>query len=135
LCVADKRMAGRAKIPEGSLDRISSRRTREIISVSDWLKKTRVLNETAGCFGVPLSSQQASLVSNILGAMEARIPSHVWRDTPPEALSALHLRNLIDSGAIPPDRLNAKGWDALEFANEMVEKGLRSMGHDMGSKT
>ena len=70
--------------------------------MSDQLKKTRVLNETAGCIGVPLSPQQTLLISNILGAMEARIPSRLWRDTPPYALSALHLRNLIDSGEYLP---------------------------------
>lgn len=95
--------------------------------MSDWLKRTRVLNETAACFGVPLSLEQASLISNILGAMKTRIPRSMWRDMPPEGLSALHLRNLIDSGAMPPDSLNAKGWDALEFANERIEEGRRIM--------
>ena len=102
--------------------------------MSDWLKKTRVLNETAGCFGVPLSPQQISLISNILSAMEARIPSHRWRDTPPDALSALHLRNLIGSGAIPADSLNAKGWGALQFADKMIEDGIRILGDDAASK-
>ena len=98
--------------------------------MSDWLKKARVLKETAGCFGAPLSSQQTTLISDILGVMKTRIPREKWRDTPPEALSTLYLRNLSDSGALPPSSLNAKGWDALEFANEMIEEGIRVGGDD-----
>ena len=101
--------------------------------MNDWRKKTRVLSETAGCFGVPLSSKQTSLISNILGAMEARIPSDVWRDPPLDVLCALHLRNLINSGAVSPDSLNAKGWDVLQVANEMIEEGKRILGDDTGS--
>ena len=102
--------------------------------MSDWLKKARVLKETAGCFGAPLSSQQTTLISDILGVMKTRIPREKWRDTPPEALSALHLRNLIDSGAIPLDSLNAKGWEAVRFAEAMIEEGRRVMADDLGRR-
>ena len=66
--------------------------------------------------------------------MKTRIPREKWRDTPPEALSALHLRNLIDSGAIPLDSLNAKGWEAVRFAEAMIEEGRRVMADDLGRR-
>lgn len=71
-------------------------------------------------------------MSNMLGAMKLRIPRQKWCDTPDDALSALHLRNLIESGAMSYDSLNAKGWDALQFANDMIEKGKRIMSCEAG---
>lgn len=102
--------------------------------MSDRLKITRILIETEACFGVPLSDRQSRLMSNMLGAMKLRIPKHIWCDMPDEALSALHLRNLIDSGAMPPDSLNARGWDALQYADERIEAGRRVLADDFGSR-
>lgn len=96
--------------------------------MSERIKISQILSETEDCLEVQLSTRQSRLVSNMLGAMKLRIPEHTWHATPPEALSALHLRNLIDSGAMPSDSLNARGWDALQFANEMIEEGKRVMG-------
>jgi hypothetical protein len=53
---------------------------------------------------------------------------------PDEALSALHLRNLIDSGAMSPDSLNAKGWHALQYADEKIAAGRRVLADDLGKR-
>jgi len=102
--------------------------------MSDRLKIIQILIETEACFGVPLDDRQSKLISNMLRAMKRRIPKHIWCDMPDEALSALHLRNLIDSGAMPPDSLNAKGWDALQYADEKIEAGRRVMADNFGRR-
>jgi hypothetical protein len=102
--------------------------------MSDRLKISRVLTETETCFGVLLNERQSRLLSNMLGAMKLRIPKHIWCAMPDEALSALHLRNLIDSGAMSPDSLNAKGWDALQYADEKIAAGRRVLADDLGRR-
>ena len=108
-------------------DSVASRERRQGIKMSDRIKISRILSETEDCLEVQLSTRQSRLVSNMLGAMKLRMPEHTWHAMPPEALSALHLRNLIDSGAMPSGSLNARGWGALQFANEMIEEGKRVM--------
>jgi hypothetical protein len=99
----------------------------EIARMSDWVKKNYVLKETERGIGVPLTPQQTAIIMKILSAMEERMPDHAWRDTSLKVLSALHLRNLVNSSAISLENLNTKGRDAVQYGNELIENAKRML--------
>ena len=74
--------------------------------MSDWLKKARVLKETAGCFGAPLSSQQTTLISNVWIHRRLRfLEVNAWETRGEERDKGLVAKVFVEKAIADADRV------------------------------